>query len=332
MTLPPVPHFPKIDTLNRDNFFSWSIQLRSALIIHGLEDYLDRVNPVTVAIAGSAEILALNRRYVRGFLLGHVSTELYSIAHSAGSNPADIFESLSGFCTNRTVEGINRLKSQISSAKASNFSCYADYLSHMDRLFGQLIMMGERITDGEKVAQTLGGLPETLQWFKTFSASDSRPDYPIFCRRLLDNTDHKGKGSSTSTSTAYHTGPNKFTKFKKYSKNNNFGNKSNSKRCYTCNGIGHYARDCANHKQKLKGIMKFKRTFNKQFRGRSCACVHEEKCENHAEPLTVFSDDSSDESDYIYSDCSSSDDEQITVGTAYAALSSDNILLDSGSS
>ena len=119
--LPSAPHFPKIDNLTRDNFFSWSMQLRSALIIHGLEEYIDGANPVTAAIAGSAEILALNRRYVRGFILGHISPEIFAIAHGAGNNPAVIYETLSGFCTNRTVEGINRLKARISSAKSSDF-------------------------------------------------------------------------------------------------------------------------------------------------------------------------------------------------------------------
>ena len=332
--LPPAPHFPKIDYLTRENFFSWSIQLRSALIIHGLEEYINTENPVTAATAGSAEILALNRRYVRGFLLGHVSPEIYAIAHGAGNNPAEIFETLSGFCSNRTVEGIHRLKTTMASSKATDFSSYAEYLSHMDRLFGQMFIMGQQLSDGDKIAQTLGGLPDSLQWFKTFSASDRNPDYPVFCRRLLDNTDYKGKGPSSRSSNAYQATSNvsnSFNKFKKYSKNSNFGmNKSNNKRCYSCNGFGHYARDCANHKSKLKSIRKYKSKFNKQFRNRTCACVHEEDCQNHDEPLVVFSENSSNESDSA--DYSSTDDEQIKIESAYAAPNSNNVLLDSGSS
>ena len=59
--LPAVPHFRKIETLTRDNFYLWKSQLRAVLTIHNLEKYTIS-NPA--ATASFQDILDANKRHV----------------------------------------------------------------------------------------------------------------------------------------------------------------------------------------------------------------------------------------------------------------------------
>lgn len=219
--------------LNGDNYATWKVQCRMALVKDGLWNIVN--GKETLPEGGSEEARTkFEARRDRALALVVLSLEpslLYLIGDP--QDPVVVWKLLSNQFQKKTWANRLRLRRRLHSLKLNEGGAVQEHIRQMTEIFQELAVVGDPVGEEDRVVYLLASLPESYDMVVTaFEANSEVPKIEVVTERLLNHEkkqkDRKGTDESESAMAV----------------------RSKEIRCYYCKKLGHIKRNCSAFKQR----------------------------------------------------------------------------------
>ena len=214
--------------LNSTNYSTWKIQCKMALIKEGLWDIVNGTETApTEGVERQAKFVMRRDKTLATIVLAVESSLLYLI----GSDPTDpvvVWRTLADQFQRKTWANKLELKQKLFSLQLAEGGSVQEHVKLMTEIFEELSVIGEAISEEDRVVYLLASLPESYNVLVTaLEASADVPTLAVVRERLLhEETKMKSRSNQLSQEEALSTS------FKK------------KLRCHFCNKLGHFKKDC----------------------------------------------------------------------------------------
>jgi hypothetical protein len=169
----------------------------------------------------------------------------------------DCFDALANLYEKKAPTHKRILKKQLRTLKMGKDDTVATFFSKIAQTKHQLIAIGVPVDDDDLVQTTFDGLPDS--WGVFLASVNGRESQPNFERLWHDCLEEEGRLNNINDYSILkdHALAAKTKKWKKFPKSKGKGKKPQGKlshlnphlskvKCFNCNKLGHYARDCRN--------------------------------------------------------------------------------------
>ena len=230
--------------LNESNYPTWKLQVKMLLIKEGLHGFVNgtEIEPNATEADALTKYRARKDKALAFIVLAIDPKLLYLI--SDPKDPAVVWTMLSDTFQKKSWSNKLRLRKKLYSMRLKNDGSLQDYLKTCVELFNEMAVIGDALSEEDKVISLLASLPDKYSVLVTaLEAQDSVPSWEVVQERLLHEEAKKnGEGpsqpshSQNSDTSALFSGNGRKV----------FQQKQNKRyiKCFNCGKEGHMKKDC----------------------------------------------------------------------------------------
>ena len=214
--------------LNSLNYSTWKVQCKMALIKDGLWDIVSGTEREPTEEDEAQEKFAAKCNKALATIVLAMEPRLLSLIGNDPTDPVAVWRVLSEQFQCKTWTNKLELKQKLFSLRLAEGGFVQDHIKIMTKICDELLAIGERVSDEDRVVYLLASLPESYGVLVTaLEAGADVPSLAVVRERLLhEETKTKGKEIQTSQEGVLTAG------FKR------------ELRCHFCNKTGHFKKDC----------------------------------------------------------------------------------------
>jgi hypothetical protein len=246
------------------NFNAWKARVFNILEESDLDELVTRVMEEPTSNAGRAAYKKRQAKAKRVIFDSVKDSMMPLIAHLRTTK--ECFDALANLYEKKAPTQKRTLKKQLRTLKMGKDETISAFFSKIAQTRDQLAAIGVAVDDDDLVQTAVDGLPESWETF--LSSVNGREVQPNFERLWHDCLEEEGRLKSINEPSTVkdHALSAKAKKWKKFPQHKGKGKKPQGKhshphshlskvRCFNCNKLGHYAKDCRNppSQQKRKG-------------------------------------------------------------------------------
>jgi hypothetical protein len=180
------------------------------------------------------------------------------------STTKECFDALANLYEKKAPTQKRTLKKQLRTLKMGKDETISTFFCKIAQTRDQLTTIGVAVDDDELVQTAVDGLPESWETFlSSVNGREVQPNFERLCHDCLEE-ESRLKSINEPSTVKGHALLGKARKWKKFPQHKGKGKKPQGKhshshltkiRCFNCNKLGHYAKDCRNppSQQKRKG-------------------------------------------------------------------------------
>ena len=221
--------------LNGTNYSTWKIQCRMALMKDALWTIVDETEaaPDGSDAAASAKFIARRDRALAVIVLSVAPSLLYLIGDP--KSPVEVWKKLADQFQKKSWANKLELRRKLYSLRLKEGDSVQQHIKSMTETFESLSVIGDPVSDEDRVVYLLASLPESFSMLVTaFEANADVPKMEVVTERLLyEERKMKERGGSGSEVTA-----------KAMPSAQRFPRAKPKVKCYHCGKPGHIIRNC----------------------------------------------------------------------------------------
>ena len=221
--------------LNGVNYPTWKVQCRMALMKDGLWNIVNgtEVAPAATDTNSYNKFMARRDRALATIVLSVDPSLLYVIGDPV--DPIVVWQKLADQFQKKTWGNKLVLRRKLYSLQLKDGDSVQKHIKAMTEIFDELSVVGDPITDEDRVVYLLASLPESYNMLVTaLEANEEVPKMEVVTKRLL-HEERKLKNRASSTGAC----SEKVMTVKQQSHK-----KGPRPKCHHCGKIGHIKRDC----------------------------------------------------------------------------------------
>jgi hypothetical protein len=250
--------------IGASNFNAWKSRIVNILEENELEELITRVIEEPTSNTARAAYRKKQAKAKRIIFYSVKDSMMPIIGHLRTAK--ECFDALANLYEKKAPTQKRILKKQLRTLRMGKDDSVATFFSKIAQTKDQLIAIGVPVDDDDLVQTAFDGLPES--WGVFLASVNGREVQPNFDRLWHDCLEEEGRLKSRNESSLLrdHALSAKTKKWKKFPQAKGKGKKPQGKlshlnphlskvKCFNCNKLGHYARDCRNppSQQKRKG-------------------------------------------------------------------------------
>jgi hypothetical protein len=248
------------------NFNAWKARIFNILEESDLDELVTRVMEEPTTNVGRAAYKKRQAKAKRVIFDSVKDSMMPLIAHLRTTN--ECFDALANLYEKKAPTQKRTLKKQLRTLKMGKDETIFAFFSKIAQTRDQLATIGVAVDDDDLVQTTVDGLPKSWETF--LSSINGREVQPNFERLWHDCLEEEGiiKSINESSTVKDHALSAKAKKWKRFPQHKGKGKKPQGKhshphshlskvRCFNCNKLGHYAKDCRNPPSKQKQKSRF---------------------------------------------------------------------------
>lgn len=217
-----------ITALKGSNYATWKVQIKMLLIKEDLYGFIDGTLSEPADAAAATKFKIRKDKALATIVLSIDPKLLYIIGDP--TEPKTVWDKLQSTFQRKTWANKLSLRRRMYSMKLSDGGSLQDHLKSFIEIFDELAVVGDALSEEDKVINLLASLPESFSTLVTaFETLETAPIFEVITERLL-HTDNKLK-MKLEVQTAMVSTSTKKTFGKKVS-------------CYECGKIGHIRKNC----------------------------------------------------------------------------------------
>lgn len=222
-----------ITSLNGSNYPTWKLQCRMGLMKDGLWDIVSTTE--TRPSEGADAQTKFDKRWDKALaiIVLSIDTSLLYMIGDDPTSPVEVWEKLANQFQKKTWANKLHLRKQLYSLKLQDGGSIQEHVKVMTETFNALSVIGDKITEEDRVVHLLASLPDTYGVLVTaLEASVEVPSMETVIERLLHEErkladgEPRDKDGEKAMTVQYQ--------------------KRKGPRCYGCSKHGHFKRDCPN--------------------------------------------------------------------------------------
>jgi hypothetical protein len=235
------------------NFNAWKYRIINILEENDLEDFISREIEEPTTNTARATYKRKQTKAKRIIFYSIKDNMMPIIGHLRTAK--DCFDALANLYEKKAPTQKRILKKQLRTLKMGKDDTVATFFSKIAQTKDQLIAIGVPVDDDDLVQTTFDGLPDA--WGVFLASVNGRESQPNFERLWHDCLEEEGRLNNRNDYPILkdHALAAKTKKWKKFPKSKGKGKKPQGKlshlnphlskvKCFNCNKLGHYARDC----------------------------------------------------------------------------------------
>lgn len=233
--------------LNESNYPTWKLQVKMLLIKEGLYGFVDGSESAPADTSRLANYNSRKNKALANIVLAIDPKLLYLI--SDPDDPATVWNKLRDTFQKKSWSNKLRLRKKLYSMRLENNGNLQEYLKTCVELFDEMAVIGDALSEEDKVISLLASLPDSYSVLVTaLQAQDSVPSWEAVQERLLHENAKRTEGAASTGASHNGDGSALFSgNFKK-----DFQHKGKkSIKCFHCGLQGHFKRDCRALKSQL---------------------------------------------------------------------------------
>ena len=228
--------------LNGSNYPTWKLQCKMTLIRDGVWDIVNEKETAPEDITSDAYTKYSSRknRALATIVLSIDPALLYLVGDP--DNPVVVWKKLSNQFQKKTWANKLRLRKRLHSLHLKEGDAVQDYIKSITEIFNELSIVGDEISDEDRVVYLLTSLPDSFNTLVTaLEAGGDIPNMEVVTERLLHEESKRRERHHSATS----TGTEGAMTARQRTKNR-------GPRCYNCQQYGHIQRNCPQDQQRFK--------------------------------------------------------------------------------
>jgi hypothetical protein len=237
------------------NFNAWKYRIMNILEENDLEELITREIEEPTSNTARAAYKRKQTKAKRIIFYSIKDSMMPIIGHLRTTK--DCFDALANLYEKKAPTQKRILKKQLRTLKMGKDDTVATFFSKIAQIKDQLIAIGVPVDDDDLVQTAFDGLPDS--WGVFLASVNGRESQPNFERLWHDCLEEEGRLNNRNDHSILkdHALAAKTKKWKKFPKSKGKGKKPQGKlshlnphlskvKCFNCNKLGHYARDCRN--------------------------------------------------------------------------------------
>lgn len=184
--------------LNESNYPTWKLQVKMLLIKEGLYGFVSgaEAEPSSTDVGALAKYRIRRDKALANIVLAIDPKLLYLISDDP-TDPAIVWTKLSDTFQKKSWSNKLRLRKRLYSMRLKNDGSLQDYLKTCVELFNEMAVIGDALSEEDKVISLLASLPDTYSVLVTaLEAQDSVPSWEVVQERLLHEEAKKTTGAA----------------------------------------------------------------------------------------------------------------------------------------
>ena len=226
--------------LNGSNYPTWKVQCRMALLKEGLWGIVSRTEQSPdVKDENFPKFLARKDKALATIVLSVQPSLLYLLGEP--EDPADVWKKIESQFQRRTWANKLQLRRKLFSLRLKEGDSVQEHVKAMTEIFDGLSVIGDPISEEDRVVHLLASLPETYNMLVTaLEANEGVPKMEVVTERLLHEerklkervgSDRSREGAMTGKQRSKGKGP----------------------KCHHCGKFGHIRRNCSEWMKQKRG-------------------------------------------------------------------------------